>query len=98
MVTRKYTMLTSRYQIPPKPILLLLALFLFVAVGVAGPIIGVAAYEPAAISYIVQGADTATMANAVNDVGGELTHELGIIDAIGAKLTSLQKRLAESGF
>ena len=41
--------------------------------------------------FIVQGQDTATVAAAVQAVGGEITHELGIIHAVGAVLTPAQQ-------
>lgn len=41
-------------------------------------------------SYIVQGADLATARAAVAAVGGEITHELGIIHAVGARLSAEQ--------
>lgn len=41
-------------------------------------------------SYIVQGSDLVTATDAVASVGGEITHELGIIRAVGAKLTPSQ--------
>jgi len=43
-------------------------------------------------SVIVQGADMASAAQAVRQVGGEVTHELGIINAVGAELTAEQRR------
>ena len=43
-------------------------------------------------SLIVQGTDIASVKVAVSSVGGEITHELGIINAVSVKLnnTSLQ--------
>ncbi len=41
-------------------------------------------------SYIVQGKDLITVTNAVRSVGGEITHELGIIRSVGAELTPSQ--------
>jgi len=41
-------------------------------------------------SVIVQATDMATAAALVRAVGGEVTHELGIIDAVGAKVTRAQ--------
>ena len=41
-------------------------------------------------SMIVQGRDVATVKSAVAAVGGEITHELGIIRAVGARLTAAQ--------
>ena len=39
---------------------------------------------------IIQGADLAAARAAVEAVGGAITHELGIIDAVGARLTPAQ--------
>ena len=36
-------------------------------------------------SYIVQGHELTAVAAAVRAAGGEITHELGIIDAVGAR-------------
>ena len=47
-------------------------------------------------AVIVQGADLASVAAAVRAVGGEITHELGIIDAVGARLTPSQIAQLES--
>ncbi len=44
---------------------------------------------------IVQGGDATTVAKAVRQVGGEVTHELGIINAVGARLTADQRRALE---
>ena len=41
-------------------------------------------------SYLVQAEDLISAANAVHAVGGEVTHELGIIGAVAADLTSAQ--------
>ena len=41
-------------------------------------------------SMIVQGRDLATVKSAVAAVGGEISHELSIIDAVGARLTTAQ--------
>ena len=46
-------------------------------------------------SYIVQAADLETAVTAVQQVGGELTHELGIINAVGANLTAAQFAVLE---
>ena len=43
-------------------------------------------------SVIVQGADLAIVKSAVEAVGGEITHELGIIRAVGARLTAEQQQ------
>ncbi len=41
-------------------------------------------------SYLIQGADLASVKAAVQAAGGEITHELGIIRAVGARLTKTQ--------
>ena len=43
------------------------------------------------VAYIVQADDLATAKTAVAAVGGTVTHELGIINAVGAQLTPIQK-------
>ncbi len=48
-------------------------------------------------AFIVQGTDLATALEAVRKVGGEVTHELGVIRAVGARLTESQ-RAALEGF
>ena len=63
--------------------------------GLAMALIGAAAMvrfpgETATHSMIVQGSDLAAVRSAVVAVGGEITHELGIIDAVGATLTAAQ--------
>ena len=47
-------------------------------------------------SYIVQAEHAEQAAVAVRSVGGEITHELGIIRAVGARLTAAQKAALES--
>ena len=42
------------------------------------------------VSYIVQAASLDQAMGAVQDVGGEITHQLGIINAVGALLTGEQ--------
>jgi serine protease AprX len=49
-----------------------------------------AADQIQATSVIVQGRDMALAAKAVRSVGGRVTHELGIIRAVGAELTPAQ--------
>ena len=44
-------------------------------------------------SYIVQAASLEQAVGAVQDVGGEITHELGIINAVGAYLTDGQREV-----
>jgi serine protease AprX len=46
--------------------------------------------EAKSLSVIVQAADLAGAVRAVRRVGGTITHELGIIDAVGARLTPAQ--------
>ncbi len=46
--------------------------------------------------YIVQGSDLATVIEAVREVGGELTHELAVIRAVGARLTESQRARLEA--
>ena len=43
--------------------------------------------------YVIQGHDMTTVKAAVPDVGGEVTHELGIINAVGAQLDARQLAL-----
>ncbi len=63
-----------------------LALLLVTAAGApAAP-----APETAPESFIVQGRDLAQAARSVREVGGETTDELGIIDAVAARLTPEQ--------
>ncbi len=45
----------------------------------------------ASSSFIVQGTDLATVLEAVRKVGGEVTHELAVIRAVGARLTASQR-------
>ena len=66
---------------------------LFVALSfIAAPAESTADFqnEPPA-SYIVQAADVETAVAAIQQVGGSLTHELGIINAVGAVLTPAQE-------
>ena len=46
--------------------------------------------EANSLSLIVQATDLAGAARAVRSVGGTVTHELGIINAVGARLTAAQ--------
>ena len=46
--------------------------------------------------YIVQASDVVTAAAMVEYVGGEVTHELGVINAVGAKLSESQLRRLNS--
>jgi hypothetical protein len=46
-------------------------------------------------SLIVQGNDLSAVRDAVLSVGGEITHELGLIDAVAARLTQSQLELLE---
>ncbi len=47
--------------------------------------------SPKVGSFIVQGTDLATVLEAVRKVGGEVTHELALIRAVGARLTASQR-------
>lgn len=48
------------------------------------------------LDVIVQAEDMATAASLVREVGGTITHELGIIDAVGAQLTAAQLAALEA--
>lgn len=47
--------------------------------------------DESAAAVIVQGRDLTTVKNLVQQVGGEVTHDLGIINAVGARLTPTQQ-------
>lgn len=47
--------------------------------------------EAPLVSYIVQASSLDQALSAIQNVGGEITHELGIINAVGARLTSEQR-------
>ncbi len=49
-----------------------------------------------AAPFIVQGTDLATVLEAVRKVGGEVTHELAVIRAVGARLTPSQRAELEA--
>ena len=52
---------------------------------------------PTAIQiYIVQGTNLAAVKAAVQTVGGEITHELGIIHSVGARLSAKQRQTVEA--
>jgi len=51
---------------------------------------------PQTAAYIVQAADLETAVTAVQAVGGDVTHELSIINAAGARLTVAQKAQLEA--
>ena len=62
-----------------------------VAIVVIGIIVGLAPQQGAErVSVIVQATELATARAAVLDAGGEVTHELGIIRAVGVDLTAEQ--------
>ena len=46
---------------------------------------------PAVSSYIVRASSTSTALEAVRRVGGRVTHELGVIDSVAARLTAGQR-------
>jgi hypothetical protein len=50
------------------------------------------AEAPEVVSVIAQGADVETVAAAVREVGGTVTRELGIIQAVAADVTPAQER------
>ena len=52
--------------------------------------------EPSTVPVIVQAADLDTAAALVHGVGGTITHELGIIRAVGALVTSGQRSQLEA--
>ncbi len=54
----------------------------------------IAREEPAA--FIVQATDLATALEAVREVGGEVTHQLAVIRAVGARLTPSQRAELEA--
>ncbi len=65
----------------------------------ANPMLGTVSSTPnspvsseKARSYIVQGSDMATVSEKVRQVGGEITHELNIINAVGTNLTNTQQQ------
>ncbi|MCP4309320.1 MAG: hypothetical protein GY788_31485, partial [bacterium] len=67
---------------------------LTVAIGLLGAAIFTALPGPATTqTYIVQGASLADAKAAVAAVGGEITHELGIIRSVGARLSKTQSVL-----
>ena len=79
--------ITTRSQITQRlntTILLSAALLILVACASTPPV------QEQQASYIIQGKDLITVTNAVRSVGGEITHELGIIRAVGAELTPSQ--------
>jgi hypothetical protein len=51
---------------------------------------------PERTEFIIQGQDMESVTQAVLRVGGEITHELGIINAVGAELTAEQKSALEA--
>ncbi|MEW5989690.1 MAG: DNRLRE domain-containing protein, partial [Chloroflexota bacterium] len=72
-----------------------LALALLVGFLLAPTPAAPAVTDQPATSFIVQGRDLTTVANLVRGVGGTVTHELGIINAVGAQLSADQQaRLA----
>lgn len=73
--TLKYRLLTA----------LVLVGLMLTPLGSVAPLAG----QPT-VGVIVQGSDIATAAASVHSVGGTVTHELGIINAVGAQLTAAQ--------
>ncbi len=66
----------------------LCALLSLVFAAEFGP--GVQADATPAVSYILQGESAEAVADAVIDVDGDITHELGVIRAVAANLTAAQ--------
>ena len=52
--------------------------------------------HPQTHSFIVQGTNLAAVAAAVRTAGGEITHELGLIGAVAARLTEAQRQALQS--
>ncbi len=52
--------------------------------------------EEEPVPFIVQGTDLATAIEAVREVGAEVTHELAVIRAVGARLTAAQRTQLEA--
>ena len=68
----------------------LIALLTIALMGLVACASGPAVENEEAQSYIVQARDLETAIQAVRSVGGVITHELGIIRAVGAELTPSQ--------
>ena len=73
----------------------LILLLLAAMTAVASTTVSRSATDPVT-AYIVQGADIDAVAAAVRAVGAKVTHELGIINAVGAELTDQQAAELES--
>ncbi|WP_281561440.1 hypothetical protein [Thalassomonas sp. RHCl1] len=56
-------------------------------------VLGLFNQAPSSLGYIVKGTNTDTITELTLDAGGEITHTLPIINAIGAKLTEQQKQV-----
>ncbi len=69
----------------------LLALVLATGTLLAEESDGGEAADEAVSAYIVKGTSAERMAELVVEVGGKVTHELGIIRAVGAELTEAQR-------
>jgi hypothetical protein len=69
-----------------------LTLIVGIALAVSVIMLSEPGREEAPRSVIVQGPDLATAIAAVESVGGEITHELGIIRAVGARLGERELR------
>ncbi len=67
------------------------ALAVLLAIGIPAA----ARPEPATETFIVQASSAAVARTAVEKVGGRVTHELGIINAVGAELTAEQREVLE---
>ncbi len=71
-------------------------LFWLACSGAPPPAAAPVAEEPEPAPFIVQGTDLATVLEAVRKVGGEVTHELAVIRAVGARLTPSQRAELET--
>jgi serine protease AprX len=73
-----------------------LASFTLLAAGGPAPITPLPTSSPAVVAtataVIVQASSLAAARDAVRAIGGETTHELGLIDAVGARLDARQER------
>lgn len=72
-----------------------LGLLIWLACSAAPPPSATPAEEETS-PFIVQGTDLATVLEAVREVGGEVTHELAVIRAVGARLTPSQRAELEA--
>jgi len=70
----------------------IMALAMGMLLGTLGAAEGLAAAgESDMQSFIVQGTDRASVRGAIESLGGQVTHELGVIKALGARLPASQR-------